>query len=320
MSAVVYQGQRYDLPAQETVLDTLLSNNHAINHGCRSGVCQACVLVADNGTIPSPAQTGLSETQKKLNYFLSCQCAPSEPLEVRQPSESISTSATIVKKTWLNDTVIQLLIRCSQRFEAGQYMTLCNAAGVARSYSIANTYNTQQLIEFHIKVLPNGAFSQWLANSTETEQTLDVVGPIGKCIYSAAPDQNLLLASMGTGMAPMLGIVREAITQQHQGKIDVYIGSRHAKDFYLTEQWQAITAKHPNIHTHFICLEGNNSYAETTDIYKTIAAQHSDLKGYKVFLCGNESFVRKLRKQSFLAGAGMADISADTFLPFSKSG
>ena len=39
-----------------------------------------------------------------------------------------------------------------------------------------------------------------------------------------------------------------------------------------------------------------------------------ELGGWRIFLCGAESFTRKARRQCFLAGAGMRDISVDSFL------
>jgi ferredoxin-NADP reductase len=40
-----------------------------------------------------------------------------------------------------------------------------------------------------------------------------------------------------------------------------------------------------------------------------------DLKGWKVFLCGNPELVKQVQRKTFMAGASMKDIHADAFLP-----
>jgi len=318
MNAIVFEGNQYPLSPETTVLDTLLDNGHDIPNGCRSGVCQSCLMIADDGVIPTQAQQGLSESQKKLNYFLSCQWTPDTAIKARKADSALSCDASVVSKTWLSDGVIQLIVKADISFDAGQFVTLSNSAGTARSYSIANTPNAQNHLEFHIKILQDGVFSQYVASELSIGETLKLQGPLGKCIYSASAEQPLLLAGMSTGMAPLLGIVREAIKQNHKGEIRVYIGSRKSDGFYLEKLWLALAARFSNIKPFFICLEGQNSYAVTGDIYKTIATDCPNLKDFQIYLCGNDSFVKKLRKQAFLAGAAMSNILADTFLPFAK--
>lgn len=318
MSAVVFKGTHYDLIEDESVLDGLLRYGLDIPNGCRSGICQACILVANDGVIPAVAQKGLSASQVKLNHFLSCQCQPELTIDVRQSDESLTTTASINSVSWLNDSVIQLTIKANVEFIAGQYVTLINSNGVARSYSIANSPNDADLIEFHIKCIADGAFSQWLTTQAKVGEALSLCGPMGKCIYSEKPEQALLMASMGTGLAPIFGVLKQALRSGHQAPIHLFIGNRHAKDFYLVEALQALAAKYNNLHLEFICLDGENHYATKTDFYKAVSQKLPNLKGFDVYLCGGENFVKKLRKQSFLAGAGMSDIYADVFLPFAK--
>jgi ferredoxin-NADP reductase len=55
-------------------------------------------------------------------------------------------------------------------------------------------------------------------------------------------------------------------------------------------------------------------FSKQADVYAYCKEAFPDLAGWRIYLCGADSFVRKMRKHSFLAGAKMADISADSFI------
>ncbi|WP_197495892.1 hypothetical protein [Acidihalobacter yilgarnensis] len=42
---------------------------------------------------------------------------------------------------------------------------------------------------------------------------------------------------------------------------------------------------------------------------------HASLKGWRSYFCGDPNLVTRMRKRAYLAGASLADIYADAFLP-----
>ena len=85
--------------------------------------------------------------------------------------------------------------------------------GLARSYSIASLL-TDDSLELHVRVLPEGRMSQWLASTARVGHADGDPGPSGDCFYTAGrEDQPLLLAGTGTGLAPLFGIARDALRQ-----------------------------------------------------------------------------------------------------------
>lgn len=317
MSQVLFEGASIDLEQGESVLDALLRHGHDIPSGCRAGACQSCLMISDSDSLPASARQGLSEAQLALNHFLACQCKPTEPVQVTKASfEGLKTEATVISKDWLNPQVLRLRVTADLDYLSGQYVTLWNDQGIARSYSLASHPIEDDFLEFHIKLIPGGAFSQWASESLDIGDSLQVQGPMGKCIYAASPDQPLLLAAIGTGLAPIFGILKDAISREHLGSINIVLGARESSNFYLVKDLLVLSAKHDNIHVHFISQTSHPDLGKPTDIYAFCKSEFPELKGFKIFLCGAESFVKKMRKQSFLSGAAMSDISADVFLPF----
>ena len=320
MTVIHYKGESIELSPSESVLDGLLRQGHDISFGCRAGACQACLMIASSGALPADAQKGLSDAQIALNYFLACQCnlstPPPQPLSIEKVSrDDQTTPGTLISKTRLNAHVLRLRVAADLTYKPGQYCTLWNSEGVARSYSLASHPVQDDDLEFHIKVLPDGRFSQWADSSLNVGDALDIQGPMGTCIYAGEAEQPLLLAAIGTGLAPIYGILKDAIAQQHRGAIDVVLGAKEPDNFYLVPELQALAEAHSHLNIHFISQGAATEFAESGDIYAYCKASFPSLKDSKVYLCGAESFVLKMRKQCFMSGAAMKNISADVFVP-----
>ncbi len=317
MTVVYYDQTEVPLRDDESVLDGLLNHKIDVNFGCKSGVCQSCMLQATDGVIPPAAQKGLTETQTKQGYFLACQCHPSDALFISsEPVGQPMVSGRVVAKELLSPSVIRLQVEADIDFKPGQFVNLKNPAGVMRSYSIASLPQ-DGVLEFHIKHIEAGLFSDWVMNQVQLGDELQVQGPQGEC-YLKTADQStpLLLAAMNTGLAPVLGILKSALANQHQGPINLFIGAKDLSGHYLIDEINGLAQDHSNVQLHRVCLQqaSNDQHIEQADIYSLIKSKIADTKGYQVYLCGAESFVKKLKKQCFLSGANMGDIFADAFV------
>ena len=327
MTSIIFENSDISLDENESVLDGLLRAGHDIPNGCRAGVCQSCIMKSDSTDEIAHAQVGLTQAQKILKHFLSCQCHPKAPVNVQSTSlSSQQTESVVVEKTMLNASVIRLRLKADIDYHPGQYLTLRKDKSVSRCYSIASHPSHQKHLEFHIKHLEEGVFSNWVKKELEIGDKIKIHGPLGRCIYTADKEQALLLAAIGTGLAPILGILRDALENKHNGNIHVIIGSNSPRNFYLIEELEEIAERNQHVFLTFIYQnapldnETNSqqdySFAIQGDIYQHSKDAFPDLKGFRVFLCGAESFTTKMRKQCFLAGAAMGDISADAFVPF----
>ena len=85
MSAVSFNGARYELADGETVLNGLLRHGVSINFSCKAGVCGSCMMRATAGTVPAKAQSGLRDSWRLRGYFLACSCVPDSDLELAAP-------------------------------------------------------------------------------------------------------------------------------------------------------------------------------------------------------------------------------------------
>lgn len=318
MPQLKLNNQFYSVGAEETVLDALLRQDVEVPHGCKAGACHSCLMRAEEGAVPPAAQAGLKPSQKEQGYFLSCSCKPTTDLNLTFAAEELpKVPAKVLDVAHLNAQVLRIQLQKVFDFQAGQYLNIWLDETTVRSYSIASAQSLDDFIELHVKLLPGGRFSQDAAQNLRAGDTLTVQGPLGECVYTATDAQQpLLLVGIGTGLAPLYGIIKEAIAQRHSGPLHLVLGARSGAGFYLQEQLEQI-GRDAQLTVDYVCLEGATEQYNEGDLYQFIAQRYSSTKGCRIFLCGAETFVRKMKKQCFLAGANMRDIHADAFLPCS---
>ena len=321
MPIITYQGLQYEAIADESVLDTLLRHNIDIPYSCHAGVCNTCVMVCDETKPPDNATRGLKNTLVAQGYFLACQYVPSESITVRKADDfGLFCQAIVLEKSLLSDHVCRLRLQPAANlyYRAGQYINLHMPNGEIRSYSLASLPKQDDYLELHIKCMPNGVVSNWLFNEVQQGDTLEIQGAFGDCYYlPGSPDSNILMIGTGTGLAPLIGIVRDALASGHNGLIKLYHGDRNSDDLYLDDELRKLAAKYPNI--QYIPCVSSVSEHDKQDIFQGRAtdcafADNKDLKNSLVFLCGSPEMVKSARKLAYLNGADMKNIYADPFV------
>jgi NAD(P)H-flavin reductase/ferredoxin len=309
----------YSCQPDETVLDALLREDVNIFYACKKGTCHSCMVRSLDTFPPETAQAGLKNTQKKQNYFLACLCHPQQDMVIKLPDQSeFYTEGTVVANEMLNRNTLLLVIAFKDAFEfnAGQFVNLQRPDGLTRSYSIANTPKESNTLEFHIRRLPNGKFSEWLHDELKVGDAIAVSEPRGHCFYvPERHDQGILLVGTGTGLAPLAGILTDALAHGHTGPIYLFHGSREVEDLYRIDEMRLLGKAHENFH-YIPCISGPHVPEDFSRgrVNEVALASFTDLKGWRVFLCGHPEMVNLMKKMAFLKGAASADIYADAFL------
>ncbi|MEN8178171.1 MAG: 2Fe-2S iron-sulfur cluster-binding protein [Pseudomonadota bacterium] len=322
MPTLRLSGQSFSVRDGESVLETLLSANCVVPNSCRAGVCQSCLMQLVKGQLNEGAQRGLKDSWQAQGLFLACQCHPEQDLEIKLPAmDSLRMKCRVSKHSRLNAEVAVMRLQPKERLEyrPGQHVTIWKDELLGRSYSLASVPAIDDdELEFHIRRQPHGILSPWLYEDIQVGDQLQVQGPGGECFYTASgSEQNLLLAGTGTGLAPLYGILRDALQQGHAGAIHLYHGAMHADGLYLHETLQQLAQIHQNLHYHPCVLNhepGLDTLIRVENLADALRRDWSSLQGWRVYLCGDEPFVNQQRKQCYLAGARLQEIYADAFI------
>lgn len=333
MPTVQFNSAAFPLQENESVLDCLLRNEQKVAHACKSGVCQACLVKAVDKDATAQAQKSLKPTLQAQGYALACQWFPEQDVRVSLPAlDECAVTVRISRIEPLNHRIVRLVLEVNgdgPMFPCypGQYLNITNAVGISRSYSIANNYAVDQYIELHVQHMPRGAFTGWLFTQARVGDILHVRGPAGDCFYSNPTRGTfpMVLAGTGTGLAPLYGIVHEALREGHQGPIHLFHGGVSSRDLYCVAALRALESRHPQFHYHASCLkapvslseEGQQSNTVEVGALNEVILRHLDADNIaqtRVYLCGAPELVQLLRKKIFLKGAKSSHIYCDPFI------
>jgi len=323
---ILFEGQDYQCEPGESVLDCLLRQGVSVNYSCKAGACQSCMMVAVEGTPTLASQVGIKETLKARDHFLICSCVPETDMQVAVPDRVGSScfDTTVLSLHKLGADVVRLRLVRPDNYDylSGQFLNLVNAEGVSRSYSLASVPGLDDFLELQIRHMPNGRVSGWVAEKLQAGDIVTISQAAGQCSYlPGREEQSLLLVGTGTGLAPLMGIARDALQQGHSGPIHLYHGSSTAEGLYLVSELTALDEASTVFHYHPCVSQGVPPQGIQPGRAADVALEDfARLSGWRVFLCGREDMVRTLQKKTFLAGASMQDIFADPFVDSAGAG
>ena len=322
-TTLIWKGRIVPFDSRQTVLEALQAHGISVRSSCRSGLCQTCIVRALEGTPPREAQRGLAPNLAAQGYFLACQARPETPLAIGDASDLPTVTVTVARIERPADTVTRLFLNVPPSapfpYRPGQFVHMIRNDGLTRSYSLASVPGDPYL-EFHIKQLTGGAMSSYIYESLVEGDTLTIRGPLGNTFYQDdRPDQPLLLAGTGTGLAPLLGVTRDALAQGHKGPIELHHGARDMHGLYAHEELERLERDHDNF-TYVPCvldewvkppLQGNLRERVLSRVQDWVAQKETSPR---VFMCGSPAFVPAMKRNVFLAGVSLKDIFTDAFV------
>ncbi len=300
------------------MLDALLRQGVDVAYSCRRGTCHSCLLRAEAGRVPETAQAGLRDSLRSQGYFLACQCRPREDMALVRPEDGgLFRRATVMEREDLAPGIAALRLAPPDGFtySPGQFVNLRRPDGLVRSYSLTAPAARKDHLELHIARQAGGRMSNWLLDCLVPGDEIELAGPNGDCVYMPGNHaQPILMIGTGTGLAPLLGVVVEALDAGHGGPIRLYHGSSRPEGLYCRERFAEIARRHANF-TYIPCLSRCAArQGERQGRADSVAfSDHPDLTRWRLYLCGRAEMVHAARQTAFVQGAGLDRISGDAF-------
>lgn len=300
----------------ESVLEAFERHGVPLASSCRIGTCQSCLLQATRGPVPAEASRGLKPAWREQGYLLACVCRPEADLALQPIGAGALQPTRLLQRTWLSDEVMQLRLEAPPElsFRAGQFVHLIRDDGLTRPYSLAGLPGDGPL-ELHVRRIPGGAMSSWLAEAPPGT-ALQLRGPSGDCLYvPGEPAHRLLLVGIGTGIAPLWGVARDALQQGHTGPIQLVHAASQGQQLYLLDPLRQLARDHAHVEVIGAALEpGGIPGVRQADLRELVSELVGDPQALRALLCGDAPMVNALRRQLFLAGVSLRRIAADAFV------
>jgi propane monooxygenase reductase component len=242
-----------EVDEEETILDAAFRHGVMLMHGCKEGQCSACKSFLLDGDLEMDrfSSFALNEFEEEEGFVLLCKAHAYSDLEIELLSfreEMLNTGiplqlvyAEVEEIEDLTHDIKRLVLNLvdppEMNFLPGQYAELfIPDTEEHRAYSMANTTTSDERAEFIIKVFPGGKFSGLLDGKLEVGQKMKMKVPFGVFTLREKSEGDIIFIGGGSGMAPILSILRHMAEKGIERKATYYYGARTKKDlFHLNE-------------------------------------------------------------------------------------
>jgi ferredoxin-NAD(P)+ reductase (naphthalene dioxygenase ferredoxin-specific) len=310
----------------EAVLDAALAAGVPYPHGCQSGNCGACKSLLISGTVEMTpySEFALSDEEKGQGLVLACRSMATDDVEIAwiegedlafHAQRRLDCHVDAIDRLTHDITAVTLTIDSGGPFDfsAGQFARVTFPGQRPRDFSMANRPDAQQLV-FHIRHMPGGAVSAYVATQLALGTPVRVEGPSGIAHFREAHAGPILALAGGSGLAPIASIVETALAKGRRGPIHLYFGARDERDVYLEDHFRELAARHPNLTYTVVLSQPDGATTRRTGfLHEAVAHDFADLDGAKAYVAGPPVMVEAMTPVLLQRRMRREDIHADAF-------
>lgn len=320
--------------ADQSLLDAAQSAALRLPHSCKGGNCGACKARLVRGEIhyPNGAPLGLSAGELAEGLILLCQARALTDLTIEtfEVRDADSTQlkrlpCRIERAVPLSHDVMGLFLRLPVAeafvFEPGQYIDILLPGGRRRSFSIASPPHDARPLELHVRHVAGGEFTERLFHDDMQSALLNIEGPLGKFVYrpsagapgAGAPPPMLLIGG-GTGIAPLLSILRHVIEKHIDRDMLLYWGVRSEQDLYAHATLEALTRRATSLRYVPVLSEASPQWPGLTGwVHEAAFKDIQDLAAFEVYAAGPPAMIASVRREFDVRGVAPNRLYFDSF-------
>ncbi len=295
-----------EVEEDETILNAAFRHGVTLMHGCKEGQCSACKSFLLDGDMDMERYStfALADYEKEEGYVLLCRAHAYSDLEVElinydedmlrsgTPIQTVKTEVNEIEE--LTHDIRRLDLRLVEpkqlSFHAGQYVDITiPGTERTRAFSMANTPESGDHLEFIIKLYPDGRFSQLLDGGLNPGDVLTATGPYGVCALRPGSARDIVFVGGGAGMAPLLSLLRSLAETGSDRPATFYYGARKATDLFYLDELTSLDQRLPGFRFVPALSEPDADgdwEGETGLITEVIERCEGDLQDTEAYLCG----------------------------------
>ncbi|HHX84060.1 MAG TPA: ferredoxin--NADP reductase [Actinomycetales bacterium] len=198
------------------------------------------------------------------------------------------------------------------RYTPGQFLTLRipseKTGSVARCYSLSSSPTEDDKLKVTVKRTVDGYGSNWLCDNAEAGMSMHVLAPSG--VFTPKHlDQDFILLAAGSGVTPIMSILRSALAQG-TGHIVLVYANRDENSVIFKDELQRLQNENPDRLTVIHWLEsvaGIPTPEMLGNLLQPVAAKRHS------YMCGPTPFMETAKAGLRRSGADMHLIHSEVF-------
>lgn len=206
-------------------------------------------------------------------------------------------------------------LRAEFEFLPGQHLPLqaeIDGELIRRTYSICSVPGQQPLV-LGIRVQPGGKFSGFVASELKVGDRIDVMPPFGRFHANIDParDKTYLAFAAGSGITPILSIIRSTLEAEPASRFVLFYGNRRQRTTMFIDDLYGLKNRYPErLQLYFLFSQEEQEYPvfggrlDGDKVRELVDAFCAGLDPDEAFICGPGSMIESVR--AALVGGGMA--------------
>lgn len=307
----------------ETILQAALRGGVDFPNSCRVGGCGTCKCRLTGGKVKELTETGYLLTADEIDrgYILACQSVARSDVRLEvdlSPLTERGVAGKVVERTKLTHDITRLVVALESpiAYRAGQFANVAieGLPGAVRSYSFATPPSDDGRVEFFVRRVPGGAFSSYVDDYDVVGRSVRVDGPLGD-FWLRPSDAPLLLVAGGSGLAPILALLKEALARGVSRSVTLLFGARERRDLYATDDIAAIAEEWQGAFRFVPVLSDAKDDASWTGARGLVTDAIDELleDGAHAYLCGPPAMIDRAIERLKARGVDAANVHFDRF-------
>jgi ferredoxin-NAD(P)+ reductase (naphthalene dioxygenase ferredoxin-specific) len=284
-----------DVRAGQNLLDVLREHQIPVSYSCMAGRCGTCrcrvtagrVLVTGSGE--SNAATSRGETVLACQTTLVEDCAieiPEVDGVVVHPAKTLKSTVLAIEDLTHDIKRLRLGLSKPLEYSPGQFTNLQFSPQHVRPYSMAVTQSEEE-IEFHIRIVPGGRVTSYVANDLKVGDSVRVSGPLGTAYLRRKNSAPIVCIAGGTGLAPILSILRGIAEAGMDNPVYVYFGVRSKIDVYGESWLMELQSRLPQLKVHIVVASGHDVEGYRSGLVtQAVSDDWSDMRDFRAYIAG----------------------------------
>lgn len=182
-----------------------------------------------------------------------------------------------------------------QGFESGQHCGLTlelDGVRQTRFFSPASSARSADgLVEFTVTVKPEGILSNHLRDNAQSGMIVGLSEAEGDFVLPARRPSELLLIGGGSGITPLMSMLRTLTDEGHKGRIDFIHYARSAEDLLYEIELRQIAAQNPNVNVTRIITRDKKQSPGGHFSRKQLLANVPDFAKATTYVCGPPTLI-----------------------------
>jgi len=201
----------------------------------------------------------------------------------------------------------------------GRFVNVCvtvDGEKMKRSFTVSSSPSRPEQIDLTIKLNPLGVVSRHLFESVSAGDELVINGPHGGFVFN--PDRHsepLVLVSAGSGITPMISIVRFLVDRGLDVPVQFFYGARSEEDNLFGEQCETWRRARDSFRYEVSLSAGSEAWRGSRGRLSTesILQQVERVGENRYFLCGPNDFMSEFDSALQQAGVPASHIHTEQF-------